>query len=39
MDEDDEAANARLNMLVTALKNEHDRTSKSRKAQGQEEQE
>jgi hypothetical protein len=30
-EEDDEAANARLNMLVTALKNEHDRTSKSRK--------
>ena len=29
-EEDDEAANARLNMLVNALKNEHDRSSKSR---------
>ena len=27
-EEDDEAANARLNMLVNALKNEHDRSSK-----------
>ena len=31
VDEDDEAADTRLNMLVTALKDEHDRTSKSRK--------
>ena len=29
-EEDDEAANARLNRLVSALKNEHDRTKKSR---------
>jgi Ca2+-binding EF-hand superfamily protein len=31
MEEDDEAANARLNMLVSAIKEEHTRTTKSRK--------
>ena len=30
-DEDDEAANARLNLLVNAIKDEHARTKKSRK--------
>lgn len=35
LEEDDEAANARLNMLVNAIKDEHTRTNKSRRKKGE----